>query len=626
MLRMFRNQKKILAIFLWLVIAAFIGTIFLVWGVGGNRANQKNYAIKVNNFEISFNEYQQEYEKFTNTLKTLLGDNLPTTSNINKQVIDSIIEKYLLLEEANRLGVFVSDVEVFNEIKQVPSFQTNGQFDTQRYVEILRLNGLTPAQFERSIRADILVQKVKDIITKSVSINENEIKKEYTFRNKQAKIKYVKLNPDLYKKYVKYNDNDLKSYFEKNKEDYRVPEKIKVKYVKIDPKNFNKDINISDEEIEKYYIQHANEFVDKEKVAAKHILVKVNNWDNENEVKKAKEKIEKILKELKSGAKFEDLAKKYSDDPSAKNGGDLGYFTKGEMIKDFEEAAFKLKVNEMSNIVKTKYGYHIIKVYDHKPEKKLTLAEAKQKIIDKLKELKAKSIFNEYVLNIYRDILRASNITAYLKENKDLPVYETEYFSLFDSVPPVDNDINLKTKLFKLELAEITNIIDINGIKYIFELEDRQKSYIPNFDKIKNEILQDYINDKATEIAYNKATEMIKNSKNIEEISNKNKLAVTTSPYFKRIEPIPDIGANEELSKNIFNNNGKLLEKPFVIADKVYIIEVVDVKEPDFTKITNEEKEEIKNFILSIKQDEALNNYIAKLKSDAKIEINPSLQ
>ncbi|MGA1861593.1 SurA N-terminal domain-containing protein [Deferribacter thermophilus] len=626
MLRMFRNQKKILAIFLWLVIAAFIGTIFLVWGVGGNRANQKNYAIKVNNFEISFNEYQQEYEKFTNTLKTLLGDNLPTTSNINKQVIDSIIEKYLLLEEANRLGVFVSDVEVFNEIKQVPSFQTNGQFDTQRYVEILRLNGLTPAQFERSIRADILVQKVKDIITKSVSINENEIKKEYTFRNKQAKIKYVKLNPDLYKKYVKYNDNDLKSYFEKNKEDYRVPEKIKVKYVKIDPKNFNKDINISDEEIEKYYIQHANEFVDKEKVAAKHILVKVNNWDNENEVKKAKEKIEKILKELKSGAKFEDLAKKYSDDPSAKNGGDLGYFTKGEMIKDFEEAAFKLKVNEMSNIVKTKYGYHIIKVYDHKPEKKLTLAEAKQKIIDKLKELKAKSIFNEYVLNIYRDILRASNITAYLKENKDLPVYETEYFSLFDSVPPVDNDINLKTKLFKLELAEITNIIDINGIKYIFELEDRQKSYIPNFDKIKNEILQDYINDKATEIAYNKATEMIKNSKNIEEISNKNKLAVTTSPYFKRIEPIPDIGANEELSKNIFNNNGKLLEKPFVIADKVYIIEVVDVKEPDFTKITNEDKEEIKNFILSIKQDEALNNYIAKLKSDAKIEINPSLQ
>ncbi|BAI80526.1 peptidyl-prolyl cis-trans isomerse D [Deferribacter desulfuricans SSM1] len=626
MLRMFRNQKKILAFFLWLVIAAFIGTIFLVWGVGGNRGRQKNYAIKVNDFEISFNEYQQEYDKFSNTLKSLLGGEIPNTININKQVTDSIIEKYLLLDQANKLGVFVSDVEVFNEIKNIPSFQTNGQFDAKRYVEILRLNGLTPASFERSIKADLLVQKTKNLITQSVSVNENEIKNEYIYRNKTAKISYIKLNSEKFKKDVTYNDEELKAYFEKNKEDYRVPEKIKLKYIKIDPKDFNKEIKVSDEEIEKYYLQHTDEFIEKEKVAAKHILIRVKDWNNKKEVAEAKKKIENILQKIKKGAKFEDLAKKYSDDPTAKNGGDLGYFTKGQMIKEFEDVVFKLKPGDISDIVKTKFGYHIIKVYGHKPEKKLTLDEAKPLIIKKLKTLKKDSYFKEYVLDIYRDILKASNITAYTLEHKDIPVYETDYFSMFDNIPPIGNDLKLKTKLFKLETSEVTNIIDINGVKYIFELIEKKKSYIPKFEDVKKEVINDYINDKSVELAKDNALSLIKKYNELQKIADSKKLSITTTPDFKRIDPIPDIGTNEELSKKIFNKGKGLLETPFVVGNNIFIIEVNNIKYPDFSKITEDEKKEIESYILSIKQDEALNSYIEKLKNNAKIEVNPSIK
>ncbi|MGA1845971.1 SurA N-terminal domain-containing protein [Deferribacter abyssi] len=624
MLRVFREKKRLLSIFLWLVIAAFIGTIFLVWGMGG-KTKQANFAIKVNDYEISFAEYQKEYENFSNTLKALLGGNVPANLDITKQVVDGIIEKYLLIDEANKKGVFVSDVEVFHELQKTPSFQTNGKFDPKRYMEVLKLNRMTPSQFERSIRADLIVNKMKSLIENSVYVTENEIKNEYNYRNTEAKISYIKISSKKFKNKVRYTDEELKNYYEKNKENYRVPEKIKVKYIKFDPKQFNYNFKIKEEEIEKYYLQHSNEFQQKEKIAAKHILIKVKDWQNKTEVENAKKKINDILNKLKKGEKFEDLAKKYSEDLSAKNGGDLGYFTKGQMIKEFENAVFKLKKGEVSDIVKTPVGFHIIKVYDYKPEKKLTLDEAKNQIIEKLKTLKKNAAFNEYVFSTYRDILKASNITAYTLKNKNIKVFETDYFSIFDNIPPIGNNIDLKNKLFKLETAEITNIVDIQGIKYIFELEDRKDSYIPEFKTLKEEVTNDFIDDKAVELAKQESENFLKKYKTINEIANNEKYSITTTPYFKRTEPIPDLGINTDLAQDIFTNKGKLLSKPYEIGDNVYIISVIDVKTPNYNKITNEEKNEIKNYIKSIKQNEALNSYIEELKNKAKIEINPSI-
>ncbi|KAA0259229.1 peptidylprolyl isomerase [Deferribacter autotrophicus] len=624
MLRVFREKKRLLSIFLWLVIAAFIGTIFLVWGMGG-KTKQANFAIKVNDYEVSFAEYQKEYENFSNTLKSLLGGNLPDNLDINKQVIDGIVEKYLLIDEANKKGVFVSDIEVLHEIQKIPSFQTNGKFDGKRYMEVLKLNRMTPSQFERSIRTELIVNKMKALIENSVFVNEDEIKNEYNYRNTVAKISYIKISSEKFKNKVKYTDSELKDYFEKNKENYRVPEKIKVKYIMFDPEQFNKTFKATEEEIEKYYLQHPDEFQQKEEIAAKHILIRVKDWKNKNEVESAKKKISDILAKIKKGEKFEDLAKKYSEDPSAKNGGDLGYFTKGQMIKEFEDATFKLKKGEISDVVKTPVGFHIIKVYDYKPEKKLTLDEAKEQIIEKLKTLKKNAAFNEYVFNTYRDILKASNITAYALENKNIKVYETGYFSIFDNVPPIGNNIDLKNKLFRLDTAEITNIVDIQGVKYIFELEDRKDSYIPEFNTIKDEVTKDFIDDKAVELARQESENFLKKYKTINEIADKEKYSVTTTPYFKRTEPIPDLGINTDLSKDIFTNKGKLLSTPYEMGDNVYIISVIDVKTPDYNKITKEEKDEIKNYILNIKQNEALSSYIDKLRNQAKIEINPAI-
>jgi peptidyl-prolyl cis-trans isomerase D len=439
-----------------------------------------------------------------------------------------------------------------------------------------------------------------------------------------ANISFLFLNPKEFKSEVKIEESKLKDFYEKNKEDYRVPERIKLKYVEFSPESFKDNSTVTEDEIETYFIQHKTDFTIPETVNAQHILIKVTDWNNKEEVEKAKKKIEKILKEAKSGKDFTELAKKYSEGPSKDNGGDLGTFKRGEMIKEFEDVAFSMKDGEISDIVKTPYGFHIIKVNKHVKGKDLKLDEAKEEIIKKIKNEKAKTSYRNYVLKTYKEILDASNISAYLEKNKNIKPKETKYFSRDEIVPPFNETFDKKRSLFRLGQSEISNIIDIDGKQYIFELIDKKESYIPEYDKIKENVKKDFINREALKIAKNKAKELIKIG-DIKKISTMLKTTFQTTPDFKRVEPIPQIGANSDLTSKIFAKKTKrILDEPYVANDKVYIIQVNEIKEPNMKELENE-KESIRNYILNIKQQEAFNSYLKKLRSKAEIHINPNI-
>lgn len=627
MLRKLRNQKKLLSFFLWLVIIAFVGTIFLVWGMGG-KVGGDNYVIKVNDNKISYNEYQLAYENTSNTLRQLFGDNvekIPEFKNLKRMVIDDLIERYLLIEEAEKSGVFVTDAEVLNTISSTKAFFVDGKFDRNRYIEVLRFNGMYPEAYEETLRKDILVSKMENLIKNAVEVTKQEIEKEYAYRNTTAVIKYLSIDPNKYRSKVSFTDEDLKAFFEENKEDYRIPEKIKVKYVVFDEDNFDKDIVVTDEEAEAYFLQHKEQFHQSEQVEARHILVRVNDFENKEENEKALSKINKARDEIKKGAAFEKVAENYSEDISAKNGGYLGFFKRGEMVKEFEEAAFKLEPGQVSDIVKSPFGYHIIKVEKKLEEKDLSFDEVKERIIERIKEEKEKNQFKNYVYETYKDILTESNISAYLtKHPGELSVYETDYFTKDENIPPFRENDEVKNIIFNLEVAEVSPILDMNGKKYIVEVSDKKASYIPNFEEVKELVKKDYIDKKAIEYAKNLLEKEINTEKSIEDISKKLKVSYTTTPPFKRIEPIDEIGSNSEITNDIFATKQGLIKKVYIIDGKPSIIHVEKVEEADLSKLP-EEEEEIKLFLLSIKQEEAYKDYINSLKNKASIKIAPGM-
>ncbi len=624
MLTQFRNQKKILIFFLWLVIAAFIGTIFLVWGVG-DKKSQTNYAIKVNETQISYGEYKNAYEQTTKALRQVFGNQpLPDNIKIEKEVVDELINKYLLLEEAKRLKIPVSDVEVLTEISKIPAFQNNGVFDRERYLQILQANRIRPDMFEADYKQRITLKKVENVIRSSVGVSQLEVENEFKFRNTSAIISYVALSPEKFKSEVKVDEDKLSGFYKENKEDYRIPEKIKLKYVEFGPESFKDNSTVSEDEIETYFIQHKTEFTVPETVTAQHILIKVKDWNDKKEVENAKKRIEKVLKEAKSGKDFSELAKKYSEGPSKDRGGDLGTFKRGDMIKEFEDAAFSLKDGQISNIVKTAYGFHIIKVNKHVQGKDLKLDEAKNEIIDKIKKEKAKSAYRNYVLRTYKEILDASNISAYVANGNKLPVKETKYFSIDEVVPPFDVTFNKKAKLFKLGISEISNIMEIGGKQYIFEVIDKKESYIPEFKDVKKKVKKDFIDSESIKLAEKKADELIKIG-DIKKIAGKIKETYHTTPKFKRVEPIPEIGADSDLNTLIFASKSKrVLDKPYKSNNKVYIIQVNEIIEPDMKEL-EKEQDGIRNYILNIKQGEAFKAYVKKLRDKAEIHVNPNI-
>jgi len=629
MISTFRKQKRLLSIFLWLVIAAFLGTIFLVWGVGDQTSNRSNYAMKVNDYNISYDEYQNTYESTLNTMRELFGeqvDKIPEMNNIQKQVINELKNKYLLLGEANRLNIPVSDIEVMSELSSISSFTENGEFSPQRYTNVLRANGITPAAFESSLKEDIKISKLRNLIKNSTYATKQEIKNEFLYRNKKAQIKYITMRPSQFKNQVEITEKALQKYFNENKENYRIPEEIKVKYVEFDPENYNYNIEINNKDIENYYIQNKKEFEQPEQVRASHILIRVNNFDNESEVKKAKSLLEEVLRKYKAGTSFEELAKKYSEDPSSANGGDLGYFQRGEMIEEFEKAAFDLNTGEVSDIVKTPFGFHLIKVTDHKEERNLSLQEAKPEIKEKLESMVKEETFSRKIYETYRKILNASNISAFQENNNDnITVETTDFFNIYEDIYPFNGNMNIKEELFNLEPAEISNVVTIGENKYIFEIVDKKDSFIPPIEEVKDTVTKNYITDQSLILAENRAKNLINKFNSIKDISNELKKNYSTTPMFTRMEGIPDIGISSRLTEDIFSaRENSLLPQPYVVDERVFIVETGKYTKPDFDE--NGEYPEIKKYIENIKRDSAVQSYTDKLEKNAKIWVAPSLQ
>src|SRR5215467_3908813 len=388
MLDNMRRHKVWLQWSLVLVVLAFIVAYIpsFVRGTGTDASSGDTIAT-VEGHDITSGEFRRTYQSQLQAYRSAYGgqmsEQLLKQLGIEQQILQQMVDEQASLAEAERLGIQVSDDEVRQRIFAIPAFQENGHFiGDQRYQQLrMQRPPLAPSDFESGIRRSLIVEKLRDSLTDWLTVSDKELEQEFRRRNDKVKLAVVSFPADKFRAQATATDQEVAAHFDSHKNDFKMPEKRKVRYLLIDTEAMRAKVVVPPADVERAYNDNIDQYSTPEQVRASHILLKTEGKDDAA----VKAKAEDILKQAKAGADFGELAKKYSEDEgSAKNGGDLDYFTRGKMVPEFDEVAFTLQPGQLSDVVKSQFGYHVIKLTDKKPGTTRPFAELRQQLTDQL--------------------------------------------------------------------------------------------------------------------------------------------------------------------------------------------------------------------------------------------------
>ena len=261
---------------------------------------------------------------------------------LRQSALDDLIDRTLMLMEADRLGITVSPDETRKAIAQTPAFQREGGFDKELYLRQLSALRLSPSEFEKAVQTDTIISKLMDNVKNTTKLSKRELFDLYRLENEKVNLAFIKVNPLTFDETVEVTPQELEDFFEKTKEEYRIPERVKARYLSFDPGAFMEQVEVPPEDVERYYRMNIERYTQKKRVKARHILIGVNPQDGSDAEEKARKKAEDLRTQIEEGADFAQLAKEFSKDTAtASKGGDLGFFEEGQMVKAFEEASGK---------------------------------------------------------------------------------------------------------------------------------------------------------------------------------------------------------------------------------------------------------------------------------------------
>ncbi len=626
MLRLMRDKAG--SWFIKVILGAIV-IVFIFWGVGSFRSQRLNKIAEVNGTPITIEEYNQAYNRLVERYRRQFGNSLDEKMikmlGLGRQALDQLINETLLKQEAEKLNFKISDKELADAIQSIPAFQNGGRFDNRLYARVLTMNRLKPEEFEKMQRDGMIADGLRSFVMANVKISDSEARYWYDWKNMSVKIQYTVFDPESYKN-IEVSEKDIKDYFDKHKESYKTEPEVKAQYVVFTPEQYMDKAEVSEDEIKDYYEENPNEFKKEKTVEARHILLKVDPKSTGKEIEEIRKKAEDIMKMARDGKDFAELAKKYSQGPTKDKGGYLGTFKKSTMVRPFAEKAFSMKAGEISEPVKTRFGWHIIKVEKVNEASTQTLEQVKDKIKKKLAKEKARSMAFDEAEKIYDSIYEGDDIKKALKDRAE--VKETDYFTRKgpDKLPNRSGFARVAFQLSKMQMSEIQDFPD--GY-YIIQVTDKLPAEIAKYedvhDKVKAALIKTRQENKAKADAAKLLGEL-KKGESFEALAEKFKIKVKTTGFFKRNSAIPDLGTEQAVNKMAFqlSREKTFPDAPVKGRKGFYIIAFKDKKMPD-PKGFETEKESIKKRLLERRQKQAFNTWLATLKAKSEIFIKDDL-
>ncbi len=636
MLQFVRSKQKsvLIKIAFGVIILSFVIGYTMLTAPSDQNANQGgDIAARVNDYEISYTAFQSSYSNLYNLYQNIYQGNfdakLEKQLNLPKQALQQLIEESLLVQQALELNLEVTQEELIGSIAQYDAFQIAGEFNRDRYLEVLNYQRMNPEQFEMTQRRQLLTQKVRAELQQGASVNEEELKTAFHKESDKVNLNYVWLTPALVESKVKVTDDSLKSFFEQNVESFRVPEKVSLRYLQFDPARYENEVGaVSDEDLQRYYRRNLDRYEIKEQVTAAHILLSIPQDADAETIKKRQDLANELLKQLQDGADFAQLAKTHSDDKSnAAQGGEIGTFGRGTMVGEFEEAAFALRPGQMSEVVQTPFGFHIIKVEEYIEPGVKPLVDAIVEVKSGLTLEKSRQLAYEKAMDAYNINRKTGDLETAATDN-DLGIKETGFFSANAAIDGIGKVAAISQAALILKDGELARPVQTTQGVFLFILKERQVSHLPELTKVKPAVEQSYRVERALSLAKELADKLLNQAtekKSLRSAAKDLKLSVEESGEFSRSFGffIPRIGTSQELAEEAFTltEEAPIATKVYTIGDKYLVASLNKSEIADFETLSSTDKEQLNNRLLEEKKQQVVAEKLKQLLQQAKVEI-----
>ena len=611
-------------------ILILIVVVFVLWGGYSYQERKKSHLVRIDDTYITWQQYAKAYDQLKDFYRRQMGQNFSEEMlnklNVKQQALELLIDQTLLLKKAAELGISVSPGELQETIQSIPAFQTDGRFDLRRYQLILQQNRMTPESFEQELAQTLTLRKLEDLVMRQVTISDKEVMDYVRMIRTDKQFLCVSFPWSQYEAGISVTDDDLKAYYTAHEKSYEEPEKRKIAYVLFPLSDFTGDVSVTEDELKTYYEEHRKNYHEEKAVHARHILFRVNPDASAEEVEAVKNKAQEILKLARAGQDFATLAKNYSEDPgSAKNGGDLGYFTQSQMIKEFADAAFAIKPGEISDLVRTAFGFHIIKVEDVRPERDLSFDEVKDSIKKILTERKARDRAYAKARDFADEAFAAKDIIQSAAKSGLKVVSVNEWLSISQPLPDFPENQDVMKKLFNLPNKGISDIIEVKNGFIVAQVMDIQPSRILGFDEVKSRVESDYRREKAEEQALKHSSDLlerVRTAGSLEKVAAEANMKVEKSPFLNRLRPDISFGVwGDELERLMdLTEAVPLPEKPVKGMTAYMVCQWAGTKLPD-EKTVEDEAKRFKPILMEQLTRSYWDGWRKSLRSQAKIEV-----
>jgi peptidyl-prolyl cis-trans isomerase D len=443
-------------------ILVLITIPFALWGVDSYMTGGGGGQVvaKVGGQEISQNEFSQALRDQQEQMRTALGKSfdpaMMDNPEIRKSVLDGLVNQRVMLADATQDGLAVTDAQLARFIAGIEAFQENGTFSTARYESVLRQQNMTVGMFEHRLRQDLLLQTAQAGVIRNAFIPKTVAENLVRINEQQRETSQALIQIEQFMPQARIEATAIKDYYEKNRDEFKLPEQARLEYVVLSAENLAAQLTVSEEEIAAYYKEHASQFGQMEERQASHILIGMAATASTAERTAALEKARKVLQEAKQNPdNFAQLAKQYSQDTgSAAQGGDLGYFGRGAMVKPFDDAAFNMKAGEISDLVQSDFGYHIIKMAAIKPAQLRSLQDVHGEITQELKKQKAGKKFAENAENFSNLVYEQGDSLAPVAQQLGLKIGQSDWVTRMASETPLLNNPKLLQAVFAEEVLK----------------------------------------------------------------------------------------------------------------------------------------------------------------------------
>jgi peptidyl-prolyl cis-trans isomerase D len=552
MFEFFQKQtatRWVLGLILSLIALSMV--TYLVPGQGGQTSSAPDALAQVGGQDITVAQVQRTLDRIGRS-----GQPIPRQLRglYARQILDQLINERLIEMEAKRLGIQVTDEERSEMIKRVlpGSFVGGTVVSLEAYAnDVQNRFQMSVPEFEELLGKSILENKVRRLVTDGITVSPAEVQEEFRRKNEKVTLDYVVVKPQDLAAKVEVTESDLAAYFQKNKARYQLPERRAVQYGLLDTLLVRLTVRPEESALRAYYDQHMDLYRLQNRVHASHILFKTIG-KTDAEVEEIRKKAADVLAKAKKGAKFEDLAKQFSEDTTKDKGGDLGWIVQGQTVPEFERAAFSMNKGEISDLVKTAYGFHIIRVLERENARTKPLEEVRPEIVAVLAgeeaERKTAEIGDKLAAAVRQSSRRPLDDLA---KEFNLSVHDLPPISLTEPLGELGNAADVRDVVFHARPGELSPPLKLNRGYVILVVKEIQPARQGTLQDVHGKVEADFRTEKSIELASQRAMQLAQEAKTGKALGAAAKelgLEMKTSQPVARQDSIPDVGGIRRLT------------------------------------------------------------------------------